>query len=211
MRGGRRAEEAWRGRARRVRSGGRDREEEYSVVLEGSTRSISRSGCSATSATSSSKGRSGLPGWSSRGEAARLVRLPPGLPWPPISGSRGSRRSPISAFKRLASPTSRRVFSPNSRSSPQERLRTRARSTCFSTRPRTRCKASATAERLDPGVLDILGRASALFAKGGTRLTVGEAGRARGGRSGSGAGRSARSQARLRRIGSRGSAACSIR
>lgn len=32
-------------------------------------------------------------------------------------------------------------------------------------------------ERLDAGVLDILGRASALFAKGGTRLTIGGAGR----------------------------------
>jgi hypothetical protein len=34
-------------------------------------------------------------------------------------------------------------------------------------------------ERLDAGVLDILGRASALFAKGGTRLTIGGEGRAR--------------------------------
>lgn len=33
-------------------------------------------------------------------------------------------------------------------------------------------------ERLDPGVLDVLGRASALFVKGGTRLTIGRAGRA---------------------------------
>jgi len=34
-------------------------------------------------------------------------------------------------------------------------------------------------ERLDAGVLDILGRASALFAKGGTRLTIGGEGRTR--------------------------------
>lgn len=33
-------------------------------------------------------------------------------------------------------------------------------------------------ERLDPGVLDILGRTSALFARGGTRLTIGGEGRA---------------------------------